>query len=290
MIHLTNLNKTVKGKKIIDNFTANLKGITGIIGPNGAGKSTLMKIIASIESPDKGSCIKIEPQNNDFVKIGYLPQDFSIYPNLTVQEVLILLANLKNNHNLEQIDYLLKLLNLTDYQKVKMKNLSGGLKRRVGIAQALLDNPNYLIIDEPTAGLDMLECINLRNILLNIGKKIDIIISSHIPEDIEYICNHVVVINKGKKSFEGSLSEMIELTRNMTYEAVIDISDINTLKNLGDIVKIEKLSSKLAKLVLITTKPISNNNFKRISPSFSGSYVSLLKEFHLYDSVDSIKM
>ncbi|QNK89856.1 ATP-binding cassette domain-containing protein [Sporosarcina sp. resist] len=277
MIQINNLSKTIKGKKILDNLTINLNGITGIIGPNGAGKSTLMKIIASVESADKGSGFKIEQINKEKLKLGYLPQEFSIYPNLTVLEVLKLLATLKNNFDNHHIEHLLEILNLTDYKEMKMKHLSGGLKRRVGIAQALLDKPNYLIIDEPTAGLDMIECINLRNILLNIGEEVDIVISSHIPEDIEYICNHIVVMDCGKKRFEGQLSKMIELTKNLTYETIIEINNIGTLKEIGKLVKIDKVSNSLAKVVFVTTKPLSNDlMFKNIAPLFSGSYVSLL--------------
>lgn len=278
MIRIKNLSKTINGKKILDSLTVNLNGVTGIIGPNGAGKSTLMKIIACLDLPDKGGYIEFEKINNRKIKIGYLPQDFSIYPNLTLLEALKLLAALKGNLDINHINYLLKTLNLSGYEKEKMKNLSGGYKRRVGIAQALLDKPNYIIIDEPTAGLDMHECINLRNVLMQIGKEVNIIITSHNPEDIEHICDQVLVINKGKISFEGELSEMIELTRNLTYETITEATNIESLKEVGEIVKVDKISNTLAKVTLVTTKTILNKNlFKSIDPLFSGSYVMLLK-------------
>lgn len=279
MITIKNLSKTIRGNKILDNLNLQLKGITGIIGPNGAGKSTLMRIIASVEKGDKGSEIIFDKTNNEQIRIGYLPQNFSIYPNLTVYEVLKLLATLKGNFDSAHIEHLIELLNLDNYKNKKMKELSGGTHRRVGIAQALLNKPNYLIIDEPTAGLDIIECIKLRNILLTISEKVeDIIISSHLPEDIEYICNHIVVIEKGQKRFEGSLSEMIQRSENLSYEATIELNDLQKLNTIGEIVKIDKISNRLVKVKFITRKPIADHQlYKPVQPGFLGSYVSLLK-------------
>ena len=194
MIQIRNLSKTVKKKKVLDSINADIKGITGIIGPNGAGKTTLMKIIAAVIDGDKNTEINYNNQRNEDYSIGYLPQQFDIYPDLTVINVLTLLARLKNQYDMEYLEELLSNLNLIEYKNQKMKTLSGGTLRRVGVAQALLTKPDFLIIDEPTAGLDILECIKLRTSLLNISKKnIQIVISSHIPEDITSICNHLKI-------------------------------------------------------------------------------------------------
>ncbi|MCL6586808.1 ABC transporter ATP-binding protein [Anoxybacillus flavithermus] len=277
MIKINNLSKTIKRKKILDNISAELKGITGIIGPNGAGKTTLMKIIAGVIKADDDSTITYNGKGKDQVKIGFLPQNFNIYPNLTVFDVLKLLAALKDAFDEEYLNDLLNQLNLSDYKNHKMKSLSGGTLQRVGIAQALLNKPNYLVIDEPTTGLDILECIRLRNSLLNISKDVGIIISSHIPEDITSICDHLLIIDKGRKVFEGSVKEMIENSAAVTYEGVIEKSRVSDINTFGTILTYEKYDEDKVKVKFVTQEPFFNPNFNKIQPDFLSGYVSLLK-------------
>lgn len=277
MIKIENLTKTIRKKKVLDDINAELKGITGIIGPNGAGKTTLMKIIAAVSHGDKGTRISYGGEDVNKVKIGYLPQNFNIYPNLTVFDVLKLLSSLKDSYDEEYIAELLTQLNLKDYKEEKMKNLSGGTLQRVGIAQALLNNPNYLIIDEPTTGLDIVECIKLRDSLLNISKNVEIIISSHIPEDITFICNHLLVIDKGKKIFEGNLESMINESKYTTYEGVLEKSRIPEMNKLGHIVSYEKYDENSVKVRLITKQSLSSSGFYEVVPDFLSGYVGLLK-------------
>lgn len=277
MIKIENLTKTIRKKKVLDDINAELKGITGIIGPNGAGKTTLMKIIAAVSHGDRNTRISYEGKDVTEVKIGYLPQNFNLYPNLTVFNVLQLLSSLKNSYDEEYILELLTHLNLKDYKEEKMKNLSGGTLQRVGIAQALLNKPNYLIIDEPTTGLDIVECIRLRDSLLNISKNVEIIISSHIPEDITFICNHLLVINKGKKIFEGNLESMINDSEYTTYEGIVEKSRLAETNKLGHIVSYEKYDDKRVKVRLITKQLISSIDFYEVVPDFLSGYVGLLK-------------
>lgn len=278
MISVKNLSKTINGKKILKNLNFELSGITGIIGPNGAGKTTLMKILASVEKGDRDSEIMFNNKQSSNVSIGYLPQHFSIYPNLTVFEALKLISILKKDND-SSIVNLLELLNLNDYHDVKMKNLSGGTLKRVGIVQALFNNPKYLIIDEPTAGLDILESIKLRNTLFELSKDINIIISSHIPEDIRNICNNVIVLDKGKIKYNGSLTKMIQYSEALSYEAIVEINQIKKISNMWEITKIDKITSNLAKVVFISDESLSNNGlYKRIKPGFLESYISLLQK------------
>ncbi|MGE6377997.1 ATP-binding cassette domain-containing protein [Peribacillus muralis] len=276
MIQINNLSKTIRRKKILDYISAELKGITGIIGPNGAGKSTLMKIIAAVIKGDNNTEVTYDGKSESQVKIGYLPQNFNLFPNLTVFDVLKLLSALKNVFDEEYLNELLVQLNLLEYKNYKMKSLSGGTLQRVGIAQALLNKPNYLIIDEPTTGLDILECLKLRNSLLNISKDVDIIISSHIPEDITFICNHLLVINKGRKVFEGSLDELVAKSKDLTYERIVDQSQMKEMSKYGHILSYDKYDEDKVKVRFVTEQPIDNCSINKVQPDFLSGYVTVL--------------
>lgn len=278
MIQIRNLTKTIKKRKILNDLNIDIKGITGIIGPNGAGKTTLMKIIATVINGDKNTRITYNDQHSSEVKIGYLPQYFDIYPDLTVMNVLTLLAQLKNQFNTEYIEELLVQLNLTEYKHIQMKKLSGGTLRRVGIAQALLNKPDFLIIDEPTAGLDIMECIKLRNSLLNISKKnIEIIISSHIPEDITGICDYLIVIDKGEKKFEGDIEALIAHSSDLVYETIVDKSDITLINDEGIILNIEQLSMEKVRVRILSEYLIVDPAYKKVHSDFISGYITLLK-------------
>ncbi|MCY9026600.1 ATP-binding cassette domain-containing protein [Priestia megaterium] len=277
MIKINNLSKKIRRRRVLNNINAELKGITGILGPNGAGKTTLMKIIASVEKGDGDTEIIYKKKNDNEVKIGFLPQNFYIYPNLTVMNVLKLLSTLQEMYDEDHLERLLNQLALTEYRNEKMKNLSGGTLQRVGIAQALLNKPDYLIIDEPTTGLDINECIKLRTTLLSISREVDIIISSHIPEDITSICNHLIVIEQGGKIFEGGLKEIIEKSNGLTYETVVHQSEISELNRIGSILKVGQLSDNKLKVRIVTKTPLLDGPFKEVKPDFLSGYVSLLK-------------
>jgi len=277
MIKINNLSKKIRRRRVLNNINAELKGITGILGPNGAGKTTLMKIIASVEKGDGDTEIIYKKKNDNEVKIGFLPQNFYIYPNLTVMNVLKLLSTLQEMYDEDHLERLLNQLALTEYRNEKMKNLSGGTLQRVGIAQALLNKPDYLIIDEPTTGLDINECIKLRTTLLSISREVDIIISSHIPEDITSICNHLIVIEQGEKIFEGGLKEIIEKSNGLTYETVVHRSGISELNRIGSILKVGQLSDNKLKVRILTKTPLLDGPFKEVKPDFLSGYVSLLK-------------
>lgn len=278
MITVTNLSKSYKKKKILNNINTELKGITGIIGPNGAGKTTFMKILAGVINSDHNSEINYKRMNKEKITIGYLPQNFTIYPDLSVSNVLKLLASLKEVDDLNYIEELLINLNLMKYKNIKLKNLSGGTLQRVGIAQALIDKPDFLIIDEPTAGLDLIECIRLRELLLKLSRNIDIIISSHIPEDITFICNHIIVIDNGKKRFEGSIEELIKESRAWSYEMFVEEEDILIGLNYGKIVSVDRFSDSKIKITIVRKSKINHPALREITTDFSSAYFALLNE------------
>jgi len=205
---INNVSKSYGGKVWgLRNFSLNLKpGVLGLLGPNGAGKTTLMNIIATVTKPTEGQVtwngvdISRSPDQLRAV-LGYLPQHFGIYPNLNAVEFLQYLAALKGmsgKTTRQRIDELLQLVNLTDSSHRPLAGYSGGMKQRVGIAQALLNDPQMLIVDEPTVGLDPEERVRFRNLLSDLAGERIVILSTHIVSDVEAAATEIALINKGE--------------------------------------------------------------------------------------------
>ena len=214
------------------------KGILGLLGPNGAGKSTLMKIIATISKPTKGSVFldgKDIVSNPDFIRkiLGYLPQDFGVYPNLNAYEFLTYIAAMKGvgGKGLRQrIDMLLEGVNLTADAKMPIGTYSGGMKQRIGIAQALLNDPKVLIFDEPTVGLDPEERVRFRQLIAELANDCIIILSSHIVSDIETIADEVAIMQSGKLIIKGDQQDIIMQANGQIYEVLLDNSEVADFK------------------------------------------------------------
>ncbi|MGL4742246.1 MAG: ABC transporter ATP-binding protein [Sarcina sp.] len=242
-LSIKNISKSYGDVKVLDNI--NLKITTGIfalLGPNGAGKTTLMKVITDILKADAGEVIfsDIENKKQTMVgAIGYLPQQFSIYENMKVYDVLYYIASLKEINKKEidkEVKNVLKQTNLLDVMDKKIKFLSGGMLRRVGVAQALLGNPKILIIDEPTTGLDPKNRIIFRNLLNDLAKDRIIIISTHIVEDVEATCNNLCVLDKGKVVYEGSLVESKAQISDRVKYAILEREDFERIKDIINLI------------------------------------------------------
>ncbi|MDO3642398.1 ABC transporter ATP-binding protein [Mucilaginibacter sp. L3T2-6] len=214
------------------------RGILGLLGPNGAGKSTLMKIIATISKPTNGTLF-LDGQdivsNPDYIRkmLGYLPQDFGVYPNLNAYEFLAYVAALKGVGGAgltKRIDMLLDGVNLTADAKRPIGSYSGGMKQRIGIAQALLNDPKVLIFDEPTVGLDPEERVRFRQLISDMATDCIIILSSHIVSDIETIADEVAVMQGGNLLQKGTKTDIIKLIDGRVFETLIDNSDLTALK------------------------------------------------------------
>ena len=207
-LKINNLSKQYRGGTWgIQDISLSLEpGVLGLLGPNGAGKTTLMNILATITRPTKGQVtwngVDIAKSPNELRKtLGYLPQHFGVYPNLNAVEFLSYLAAIKGvngNHARKRIDELLHLVNLTEVRKRPLGGYSGGMKQRVGIAQALLNDPQVLIVDEPTVGLDPEERVRFRNLLSDLSGERIIILSTHIVSDVEATATEIALVNQGR--------------------------------------------------------------------------------------------
>ena len=222
-IIIENLSKNFGELQALKNVSLRIeKGMFGLIGRNGAGKTTLMRIIATLLNKSGGnvSVCGIPSANPKEIRklIGYLPQDFSVYPNMRVYEAmdyLGVLSGLNKSVRKERINELLSKVNLGSSRKLKVKALSGGMKRRLGIAQALLHDPQVLIVDEPTAGLDPEERVRFRNLLCEIAGDRIVILSTHIVEDIEKTCEKIAVLKRGELFYNGTLKDFIGDEKNL---------------------------------------------------------------------------
>lgn len=219
-IKINDLTVTFKNKVTAINH-ASLEipnGVFGLLGENGAGKTTLMRVLTTVLAPTSGTvsmdgilyCEGNYPKIQH--RIGYLPQEIDLYPGLTVQECLEYmgdLAGIPRNECKERIQYYLEKTSLTEHRKKKMRQLSGGMKRRVGLVQALLNEPKFLIVDEPTTGLDPEERIRIRNLLVDFSENRTVLFSTHVVEDLAAVCNQLAVMKKGEFLYAGSMKELL---------------------------------------------------------------------------------
>jgi ABC-2 type transport system ATP-binding protein len=214
------------------------KGIIGLLGPNGAGKSTLMKIIATISKPTNGTIkldgVDIVKQPDTIRKVlGYLPQDFGVYDNLNAYEFLEYIAAMKGVGGAglrKRVEMLLEGVNLIADAKRPIGSYSGGMKQRIGIAQALLNDPQILIFDEPTVGLDPEERVRFRNLISDLGADCIVILSSHIVSDIETIADEVAIMKSGRLISKGAQADIIKQADGSIFEIVIDSTLLASFK------------------------------------------------------------
>lgn len=217
-LELKNVTKQYGKIKAADHVTCTMgKGVYGLLGVNGAGKTTLMRMLCTIIQPSEGEILwngeNIEQMGGAYREIlGYLPQEFGYYPDLSVYDYLLYVASIKGlrySYARKKAAELLRQVGMEKFRKRKMKNLSGGMVRRVGIAQAMLNNPRILILDEPTAGLDPNERIRFRNLISELSEERLVLLSTHIVSDIEYIANDIMLMKDGKIFYTGSAEKLL---------------------------------------------------------------------------------
>jgi len=234
-----NLTKTYKDVQALKDFNLNLTpGILGLLGPNGAGKSTLMRMLATITTPTGGTILwngKDVFKNPEAVRsvLGYLPQDFGVYPNLSAQEFLEYMAAIKGMSGKkasQKISDLLDLVNLREAARRPLGGYSGGMRQRVGIAQALLNDPQLLIVDEPTVGLDPEERVRFRNLLADLSGERIVIFSTHIVSDVESTATDIAIIHKGQLKVHARPEELLKQMDGTVWEWTVPSDELPALK------------------------------------------------------------
>jgi len=285
---IKNLSKTYTNKvKALDNLSLEIgKGMFGLLGPNGAGKSTLMRTIATLQTPDTGS---IEFNDIDIIEdkislrktLGYLPQSFGVYPNMSAEKLLNYFAKLKGISNKEErkklIDELLDITNLTDVKKKYVSGYSGGMKQRFGIAQLLLNNPQLIIVDEPTAGLDPAERQRFLNVLREVGTNSTVIFSTHIVDDVKELCNDMAILNGGRILKHIKPQDSTKEIKNKIWTKSVSRENLEDAEKEFNI-----LSSNYNIDNSLTIRVFSEKNpgkeFKKADPQLDDVYFIALKE------------
>lgn len=259
------ISKQYKNKIAVDRVTLTLQqGVYGLLGANGAGKSTLMRMIGGILKPTSGtitfdSVDVAEEQYRD--ALGYLPQDFGYYPDFSAYEFMLYMASLKGLTKTQakaKTNELLETVSLSDVAKKKIKTFSGGMKQRLGIAQALLNNPKILILDEPTAGLDPKERVRFRNLISTLGNDRIVLLSTHIVSDVEHIADTILIMKDGQLIHTGSLDEIIKAIEGKVFECVVDSKTAESLTNKYPIINVRQEDSNTFLRLVAGEKPLAD--------------------------------
>ena len=281
MIETCNLSKAYKGVQALVDFNLKLTpGILGLLGPNGAGKSTLMRMLATITTPTEGTILW---NGRDVVKdpeplrsvLGYLPQDFGVYPNLSAQEFLEYMAAIKGMRGekaRQKISDLLDLVNLREAAHRPLGGYSGGMRQRVGIAQALLNDPQLLIVDEPTVGLDPEERVRFRNLLSDLSGERIVILSTHIVSDVESTATDIAIIHKGHLKVRAHPEQLLKQMENSVWEWTAISKELPMLKKQflvsGTIRRMDGIEVR----VVSTSQPCPRAH--SVTPSLEDAYLA----------------
>jgi len=253
-------------------------GVLGLLGPNGAGKTTLMQMIATITRPTSGT---IRFQDIDAVrdpdsirrKLGYLPQDFGVYDNLTAIEFLSYFAALKGVHSRARINQMLEMVNLHNVAKRAVGGFSGGMKQRLGIAQALINDPDLVIVDEPTAGLDPEERVRFRNVLADVGLGKLVILSTHIVSDVESVATHIAIMSAGSIIACATPEELMRRAEGSVWELVLSSERFDELR------KTARVSSAVRKADGVHVRIVSPDKTNAEQPGASAAEPTLEDAF-----------
>lgn len=286
MIDIQNLTKTYSGNvQALNGIDLNIgSGMFGLVGPNGAGKTSLMRILAGLIRPTTGS---ISVFGHDLATtagkqaakavLGYLPQELGLYPNLTAREFLDYIAILKgitdSRLRSRQVNELLEEVRLNDVADRRLKTYSGGMKRRIGVAQALLGTPKLLIVDEPTVGLDPEERVRFRNLLSGMASRCTVILSTHIIEDISHSCNDLAVIDKGKVLYRGSPADLVAHARGHVWNILLQGDQPN-----GGLSVVSTLQMAKGIQYRVLGTPDSAYNAVPAEPGLEDAYIWLMRQ------------
>ena len=284
MLTINNIAKTYdNGVKALNSVNLNIdKGLFGLLGPNGAGKSSLMRTIATLQQPDQGSIqfddIDVLNQPNELrQRLGYLPQDFGVYPRVSAFDLLDHLAILKGLSDKKKrkktVNALLAHTNLHQHKNKAVNGFSGGMRQRFGIAQALLGDPDLIIVDEPTAGLDPEERNRFHNLLVSLGEEKVIILSTHIVEDVSELCLNMAVLGNGEILLEGNPLEVTDSLNGRIWRKLTSRDEAAELESELSVISKRLLAGQTVLHVLADDAP---EGFEQASATLEDVYFSTL--------------
>lgn len=280
VLQAEHLCKSYRKKEALKDVSFKLEqGVYGLLGENGAGKSTLMRILTTVDFPTGGRVLyngkNIFRMDGDYRDLlGYMPQDYSVYPSFTATDFLNYMGTLKGipKDKLKiKIPEILEFVNLSDVASKKVRTFSGGMKRRIGIAQAILNDPEILILDEPTAGLDPKERIRFSNILSNMAKEKIILLSTHIVSDIEAIANRLIMINNGEITETGKIDALVERVAGNVWEATVTQDMMNYVSAERAVIHIKQAGKDVQ--VRFVGEPIPDIPCKSVTPTLEDYYI-----------------
>jgi ABC-type multidrug transport system ATPase subunit len=288
-LRIENLSKTYQnGVKALDNVSLTIpSGMYGLLGPNGAGKSTLMRTLATLQEPDGGTAslgdIDVLKQKNEMRRrLGYLPQEFGVYPSTSAQDMLSYIALLKGvtkaKERRELVAWMLKRVNLYDDRKKVLTGFSGGMRQRFGIAQALIGDPQLLIVDEPTAGLDPGERNRFYNLLAEIGEQVIVILSTHIVDDVTDLCTNTAIINNGRVLYQGRPQDAIAQLNGRMWQISIAKAELASYEQRYQVVS-SRLVGGRPLLHVYSASPLSEG-FNPCAPNLEDVFFSKIRSWN----------
>jgi ABC-type multidrug transport system ATPase subunit len=275
-LKIQSLSKTYpNGVKALNNVSIEIEnGMFGLLGPNGAGKSSLMRTLSTLQEADSGSAflddIDILKNATELRKVlGYLPQEFGVYNKITAEQLLDHMAVLKGISNRKErkelVNYLLQKVNLYEKKNKSVKGFSGGMKQRVGIAQALIGSPKLIIVDEPTAGLDPGERNRFHNLLADVGQEVIILLSTHIVDDVKELCSKFAVMNQGEIVYHGTPDNAITQIKGKVWQKQIEREELTKHQEDYEVISDKMIAGKPVIHVYSDTNP--SNGFIAVPPN-----------------------
>jgi ABC-2 type transport system ATP-binding protein len=285
MLQLRDLRKVyANGVRALDGVSLEIgNGLFGLLGPNGAGKSTLMRTIATLQAPDAGQVLldgrdaHADSQHHRR-RLGYLPQEHGVYPGVSALDLLEHLALLKGvagrAERREQVAALLERTHLFEHRKRAVSTFSGGMRRRFGIAQALLGDPRLVIADEPTAGLDPEERRRFHDLLAEIGEQVIVLLSTHIVADVEELCSRVAVLGEGRVLLHGKPAPLIESLRGRVWRKVVERPEVPAYRAALHVLSTRLRAGKVEVVAIADQRP--EDGFTALEPDLEDVYLSIL--------------
>lgn len=274
------------GVKALDHVSLEIPiGMYGLLGPNGAGKSTLMRTVATLQDADSGTVflgdLDVLSQKQAVRRLlGYLPQEFGVYPRTSAMEMMDHIAILKGITNArerrEVVEGMLERVNLFEHRKKAISGFSGGMKQRFGIAQALLGNPQLLIVDEPTAGLDPGERNRFYNLLSEVGENVVVILSTHIVQDVKELCTNMAIIHQGRVVYAGAPAQAEQNLRGMIWQKSIARQELEEHRRAYRVISTKLVAGR--PLIHVLSESAPGDGFSQVEPDLEDVFFSLVNQ------------